>query len=385
MLLRCFAIITLVPVLDVHTATATYPVHIGPGVLRHLPAVISALPGAVSKAVMITSPAIDQLWGDATRAVVPHRTHTLHMLAGEQHKRLSTLETLCEQLAELGADRDTLLIALGGGVVGDITGFLAAVYMRGLRFLQIPTTLLAQVDSSVGGKAGVNLAAGKNLVGSFHQPVAVLADTDTLATLPERELRAGLQESVKSAILGDADLFDYMEQHIAAILAGDPEKLAHVVEASIRVKARIVAEDEFETGVRATLNLGHTLGHAIEAATHYTELLHGEAIGWGTLAAVHLAQNRNAIATQDAARIAKLIRRTTELPAFHSTADQLVALTARDKKNRSGVLKFILPTGIGTVDIVRDVTSAELHAAAEAMLAEVHAPANASAPTSAAA
>ncbi len=320
-------------------------------------------------AVIVTSPEIDRLWGSAVRDMLPHPTHTLLIPAGEQHKRLATLETLCEQLATLGADRDALLIALGGGVVGDITGFLAAIYMRGLRFLQIPTTLLAQVDSSVGGKTGVNLGAGKNLVGSFHQPVAVLADTNTLSTLPRRELRAGLQESVKSAILGDADLFKYMEGNIDVILAGDPVALAHVVEASIRVKAAIVAEDEFETGVRATLNLGHTLGHAVEAATGYTTLLHGEAIGWGMIAALHLAQTRSAIPTEDAVRIAQLIQRTTSLPPFNATADQLVALTARDKKKRSGVLKFILPTGIGSTEIVRDVTEGELHAAAAFMLA----------------
>ena len=361
-----------VPVLEVQTSTATYPVHIGPGVLAHLPQILAAH-SPISNVVLITSPTIDDLWGNTVRALIHHPTRTLHIPAGEQHKRLSTVEALCEQLASLGADRDTLLIALGGGVLGDITGFLAAVYMRGLRFLQIPTTLLAQVDSSVGGKTGVNLAAGKNLVGSFHQPVAVLADTDTLSTLPARELRAGLQESLKSAVLGDPYLFDYMERHTRSILHGNPEHLAHVVEASVRVKARIVAEDEFETGLRATLNLGHTLGHAIEAATGYTELLHGEAIGWGTIAAVRLAQRRNSIAPQAAGRIVDLIHRTTVLPAFHATADDLVALTARDKKNRSGVLKFILPTSIGTVEIVRDVTPHELHAAATAMLADMQA------------
>ncbi len=325
----------------------------------------------MSHVVIVTSPEIDHLWGSTVRALLTQPTHTLYIAAGEQHKRFATLESLCEQLATLGADRDTLLIALGGGVVGDITGFLAAVYMRGLRFLQLPTTLLAQVDSSVGGKTGINLAAGKNLVGSFHQPVAVVADTDTLSTLPERELRAGLQESVKSAILGDPVLFETMERNIDAILAGDPTALAHVVEASIRVKARIVAEDELETGVRATLNLGHTLGHAIEAATGYTELLHGEAIGWGMIAAVHLAQRRNAISPVDANRMTSLIRLTTELPHFHATAAELVALTARDKKKRSGVLKFILPVAIGTVEIVRDVSEAELYDAAESMLVEM--------------
>ena len=357
------------PVLQAHTATTTYPVHIGPGVLAQLTPTIADL--NPSSIVLITSPNIDGLWGQTVRRHIGRPAHTLHIPPGEQHKRLHTLDLLCEQLAATGADRDTLLLALGGGVLGDITGFLAAVYMRGLRFLQIPTTLLAQVDSSVGGKTGVNLAAGKNLVGSFHQPVAVFADTDTLRTLPARELRAGLQESVKSAILRDPELFATMETNAAAIQQGSPAHLAHIVESSIRIKAAVVAADEFEQGERATLNLGHTLGHAIEAATKYTALLHGEAIGWGMLAAVHLAQSRNAIAPKDARRITALIHRTTDLPPFQATAEQLVALTARDKKKRSGVLNFVLPTAIGRVELVRDVTEAELLAAAETMLADM--------------
>ncbi len=364
------------PVLQVTTRTATYPVHIGTGVLVGLSSALAALPGAISKIVVVTSPEIERFWGDAVMGPLRQAGYPVELLrvpAGEREKRLSTLETLCEQMAALGADRDTLLIALGGGVLGDMTGFLAAIYMRGLRFVQIPTTLLAQVDSSVGGKTGANLAAGKNLVGSFHQPVAVFADIETLRTLPTRELRAGLQESVKSAIIRDAALFDFMERETDRILSGDAEALAHVVEASIRIKAAVVAADEFETGERAILNFGHTIGHAIEAATHYTALLHGEAIGWGMIAAVRLAETRSAIAPQDAVRIVALIHRTTALPAFEATAQQLANLTSRDKKKRSGVLKFVLPTGIGRVDLVRDVTEAELLAATECMLAEMHA------------
>ena len=365
-----------VPVLEVTTSTATCPIHIGAGALARLPSVVQALPGAVSTIVVVTSPAIERLWAHAVVAPLQQAGYPVHVLripAGEGEKRLSTLETLCEQMAVLGADRDTLLIALGGGVLGDITGFLAAIYMRGLRVVQLPTTLLAQVDSSVGGKTGVNLAAGKNLVGSFHPPVAVIADIDTLATLPPRELRAGLQESVKSAIIRDASLFDFLESQADRVLAGDPSALAHVVEASVRIKAAVVAADEFETGERAILNFGHTIGHAIEAATHYTALLHGEAIGWGMIAAVRLAQARRALAPTQAARIVALVHRYTALPAFQATAGQLVALTARDKKKRSGVLKFVLPTGIGSVALVSDVTEAELQDATERMLAEVHA------------
>ena len=334
------------------------------------------MPGRVSRVFVVTSPQIEQLWGRAAVAPLQEAgfpVEVLHIPAGEQHKRLGTMERLCEELAAAGADRDAVLIALGGGVIGDMTGFLAAIYMRGIRFLQVPTTLLAQVDSSVGGKTGVNLAAGKNLVGSFQQPVAVIADLDTLRTLPNRELRAGLQESVKSAIIRDPALFEFMEGNTDAMLAGDASALERVVDASIRVKAAVVAEDEREGGVRMILNFGHTVGHAIEAATAYQGLLHGEAIGWGMLAAIHLAQRRNALSATDADRMRVLIRSTTALPPFRAAAERLVALTGSDKKKRSGALSFILPVAIGQVRIVQDVTEGELTAAVEAMLADVHA------------
>jgi 3-dehydroquinate synthase len=363
------------PEIRVQTDSAHYSVHLGSGLLRqHLAAApLREVAGRVSRVVTVTSPEIEGFWGETVRqAIGDLPAHTLYVPAGEQHKRLSTVERLCEELAALGADRDTLLIALGGGVIGDITGFIAAIYMRGIRFVQVPTTLLAQVDSSVGGKTGVNLLAGKNLVGSFHQPVAVIADLDTLQTLPPRELRAGLQESVKSAIIRDAALFNYMEANLDAMVAGDPAALERVVEASIRVKAAVVGEDEREGGVRMILNFGHTVGHAIEAATDYKQLLHGEAIGWGMLAAISLGEARGALAAKDADRMRDLIRRTTDLPPFSATAERLVALTGSDKKKRSGTLSFILPRAIGQVEIVSDVTEAELHGAVTAMLAEVH-------------
>jgi 3-dehydroquinate synthase len=285
---------------------------------------------------------------------------------------MSSVESLAQQLATAGADRDSLLLTFGGGVLGDITGFLAAIYMRGIRYVQIPTTLLAQVDSSIGGKTGVNLVAGKNLIGSFHHPQAVFADTDVLATLPPAQLRAGLQESIKAGIIYDAKLFRYMEQNADAILAGDPTALTRVVADSVRVKADVVSKDEKETGLRMILNFGHTIGHAIEAATNYKQLLHGEAIAWGSIAALNVATARETLSQEDSDRIANLILRYGPLPKFKATAAKLVALTSRDKKNRSGVRSFVLPTLIGKTEIVRDVTESELLAATQAMLKEVH-------------
>ena len=223
--------------------------------------------------------------------------------------------------------------------------------MRGIRYVQIPTTLLAQVDSSIGGKTGVNLVAGKNLIGSFNHPLAVLADTDLLATLPAAELRAGLQESIKAGIIRDPRLFKYLEQNADAILSGDAKALAHVVTASVRVKADVVAKDESESGLRMILNFGHTLGHAIEAATNYKQLLHGEAVGWGSIAATprRLVAASSSRTTQSD-RIIALILRYGPLSPFKATAAKLVALTSGDKKNRSGTRSFVLPTGIGTAD-----------------------------------
>ncbi len=242
--------------------------------------------------------------------------------------------------------------------------------MRGIRYVQVPSTFLAQVDSSVGGKTGVNLLAGKNLIGSFNHPQAVLADTDLLRTLPPAQLRAGLQESIKAGIIYDAKLFTYLEKNAPAILAKKPSEkaLTHVVTASVRVKADVVAQDEKESGLRMILNFGHTLGHAIEAATNYKQLLHGEAIAWGSIAALHVARSRGTITEKEAARITALILRYGPLSKFKATAAKLVALTYADKKNRSGKRAYVLPTAIGSTKIIHDITDTELTAAAESML-----------------
>jgi 3-dehydroquinate synthase len=254
--------------------SSTYEVEIGSDLLPHIGARVDALlNGGLSagkqRVFVVTSPEIWKLHGERLVSGFPSAPVLLSVPAGEQHKRLATVERLAEEMAQHHADRDSVLLAFGGGVIGDMTGFLAAMYMRGIRYVQVPTTLLAQVDSSIGGKTGVNLAAGKNLAGAFHHPLAVYADTGVLSTLPPAELRAGLQESVKAGIIRDRALFDFLDIESAAVLHGDRDALTRVVADSVRVKADVVSADEREMGLRMILNLGHTLGHAIEAATQY--------------------------------------------------------------------------------------------------------------------
>jgi 3-dehydroquinate synthase len=363
-------------VIAVQTPSATYEVEIGANLLESVGARVDALlSGGIhsgkQRAFVVTSPEIDHLWGAHLDRGFPTPPTRLIVPAGEEHKRLTTVERLTEELAQQGADRDSILIALGGGVIGDMTGFLAAMYMRGIRYIGVPTTLLAQVDSSLGGKTGVNLAAGKNLVGAFHHPLAVYADTATLATLPPAELRAGLQESIKAGIIRDRALFDFLEANSAAVLAGDRDALTHVVAASVRVKADVVSADERESGLRMILNLGHTLGHAIEAATNYKQLLHGEAVAWGMLAAAAIAKRRGLMTVAEHDRVERVIITYGPLKRFEADPAQLVALTAKDKKNRSGARNFVLPRGIGDAVVVKDVTVEELTLTAERMMAMV--------------
>ncbi|AEU36355.1 3-dehydroquinate synthase [Granulicella mallensis] len=361
----------------VRTASSTYEVEIGSDLLPHIGArVDSLLNGGLcagkQRVFVVTSPEIWKLHGERLASGFPSAPVLLSVPAGEQHKRLATVERLAEEMAQHGADRDSVLLAFGGGVIGDMTGFLAAMYMRGIRYVQVPTTLLAQVDSSIGGKTGVNLAAGKNLAGAFHHPLAVYADTSILSTLPPAELRAGLQESVKAGIIRDRALFDFLDTESAAVLRGDRDALTRVVADSVRVKADVVSADERELGLRMILNLGHTLGHAIEAATQYKQLLHGEAIAWGMIAATGIAAHRNLITADEAAQIERVVRAYGPLRSFTANATELVALTAKDKKNRSGARSFVLPLGIGDATVVRDVSEAELLEAAEAMMSEVN-------------
>ena len=354
------------------TPSANYPILIGRGLLTTLHSrLVKLAAGKPFRTFLITSPNIWSLWSEKVLASFPQSPTVLFLPPGEKTKRLAAVESLAEQLATAGADRDALLLAFGGGVIGDITGFLAAIYMRGVPYIQIPTTLLAQVDSSIGGKTGVNLAAGKNLVGAFHHPTAVFADSDLLSTLPPTELRAGLQESVKAAVIRSPALFRTLEKSVDLIRAGDPVILTKIIAASIRIKAEVVTADEKESGLRMILNFGHTLGHAIEAATGFRKLLHGEAVAWGMIAALHLSLARGTITPEQFARMANLILAFGPLPKFKADPAKLVALTASDKKTRSGRRAFVLSTGIGSTAMVFDVTDAELHSAASAMLADM--------------
>ena len=364
-----------VKTVTVRTPNVSYDVEIGTGLLASVGSRVDALlegglRAGKQRAFVVSSPEILKLWGDDLFRGFSTPLATLTVPSGESHKRMETVERLLEQLAEGGADRDSVLIAFGGGVLGDMTGFLAAIYMRGIRYVQVPTTLLAQVDSSIGGKTGVNLAAGKNLAGAFHHPLAVYADVSTLSTLHADELRAGLQESIKAGIIRDAELFALLEREHERVLAGDEGILTDVVAASVRVKADVVNADERESGLRMILNLGHTLGHAIEAATEYTQLLHGEAVAWGMIAAIRIATARGLISAEDADRMQNLIRAYGPMKPFQAEPGNLVALTAKDKKNRSGARSFVLPTGIGSVTIVRDVSQQELLDAASEVASE---------------
>jgi 3-dehydroquinate synthase len=287
------------------------------------------------------------------------------LAAGEEHKNLDASSKIFDALAQLGATRDACVIALGGGVVGDIAGFAAACWMRGIDFIQMPTTLLAMVDSSVGGKTGVDHAAGKNLIGAFHQPRAVIADLDTLATLPDRDLRAGLAEVVKTACIGDAEFFAWLQANGAKLLARDANALAHAIATCCRFKAGVVERDEREAGERALLNFGHTFGHAIETEAGYGTLLHGEAVAIGMLLAAHVSERRGMSNEADTQRLHALLQAfglPTALPS-HLQPDALLARMRLDKKNRAGSLRLILWRGIGKAEIVERVDEAAVREA----------------------
>jgi 3-dehydroquinate synthase len=364
-----------VQTIRVDTPSAKYDVFTGSSLISTLAPRIERVAGKLpSRVFVLTSPEIWALWGDAFLNSFAEPTVTLFLPAGEKHKTMPSIERLLRQMIAAGGDRGSLLIAFGGGIVGDVGGFLAAIFMRGIRYVQVPTTLLAQVDSSVGGKTGVNLPEGKNLVGSFHHPLAVFADIDVLGTLPDRELRAGLMESIKAGVIRDRALLRFMEENADDILARDPKALEKVIAASIRMKAGVVNRDERESGLRMILNLGHTVGHAIEQATRYKVLLHGEAVGWGMIAALYVAHRRRTIKGAEAARIENLIHLYGPLPPLKLRVPKLLAATAGDKKNLGGVRRFVLPVGIGDAGIVEDLAPAELQAAIAYMLSQAREP-----------
>ncbi len=353
----------------VDTPSAKYEVFAGSGLLETLVPRIEKSAGRLPRRVFVlTSPEIWALWSETFLHSFPEPPVTLFLAPGEQHKTMAHVERLTREMIRAGGDRSSLLIAFGGGIVGDVGGFVAAIFMRGIPYVQVPTTFLAQVDSSIGGKVGVNLPEGKNLVGNFHHPRAVFADIGVLGTLPGRELRAGLMESIKAGIIRDRSLLRFLEEQAEAVLDRDLKALERVIAASIRMKADVVNKDERESGLRMILNFGHTVGHALESVTRYKAMLHGEAIAWGMVAALALGWQRETITASQMDRLESLIYRYGPLPALKLRAKKIVAATGGDKKNVGGVRRFVLPHGIGDAGVVEDVTEAELEAAVAYML-----------------
>jgi 3-dehydroquinate synthase len=343
--------------IPVSTTSRSYEVLIGSGLLARAGDCLGKILES-RRAFVVTVPPVRRRWAKVllkSLAASGIETAFLEMPDGEPAKRLATLEKLAEKLVKQGADRGATLIALGGGVVGDVTGFLASIYMRGIDVIQIPTTVLAQVDAAIGGKTGVNLVSGKNLLGTFHQPRAVLVDPTVLETLPSREYRAGLYESLKCGIIGGPGLFKLFEERRREILDRDPIVIEKVIADSVRLKASVVSADERESGLRQVLNFGHTIGHALEAETRYTQLLHGEAVAWGMIAATHIALSTGKLDSVTAGRISNSVLGFGRLPRVTFQTTGIMKRLRSDKKTRHGVVHFVLPREIGKVEITSDV------------------------------
>ncbi|KFL37007.1 3-dehydroquinate synthase [Arenimonas donghaensis] len=352
---------------DVALGARRYRIHIGRGLLDEAARLLALVPGRHALVLTDANVAPHYL-ARVQAALVEKQVQSWVLPPGEQEKTLARFGEVMTVLAGMGASRDVTVLALGGGVVGDLAGFAAACWMRGVRFVQLPTTLLAMVDSAVGGKTAVDLPEGKNLVGAFHQPAAVLADVATLDTLPERELRAGLAEVVKYGALGDAGFFAWLEDRAEALLAREPEVLAEAIARCCEHKAGIVARDETEQGERMLLNLGHTFGHAIETEQGYGGLLHGEAVAVGMVLAARLSSELGRAPWPDAARLAALLERLG-LPVAIPAGLGPQALLARmrlDKKAVSGALRLVLWRGIGQAEVVDDVADEAILAVLDA-------------------
>ncbi|MGO9516523.1 MAG: 3-dehydroquinate synthase [Candidatus Korobacteraceae bacterium] len=345
--------------ISVQTPWRSYEVVVESGLLRSAATVLRDVIPAESRVFVLTSPKIRKHWGSTLQrsfSRAGRKLEILEMPDGERSKKLSQLEKLAEKLVKRGADRRSVILALGGGVVGDVGGFLASVFMRGVPVVQIPTTLLAQVDSAIGGKTGVNLASGKNLIGTFHQPLAVLVDPDVLATLPEREYRSGLFEAMKYGVIRNPAIFDLMESERDALLRRDGALLEKLITECIRVKAEVVRADERESGERRILNFGHTIGHALEAETGYRKLLHGEAVGWGMIAAALIGYALDKTDSLTAQRIIATVFAYGPLPKFKAQGRRILIRLLADKKTVGGVPHFVLATGMGTVEVVKGVS-----------------------------
>ncbi len=341
------------PVIELQTAQQRYSSIIQRGILER---VCDFIPTGVGKLFIVTTQDVWDLHGKQIKQQFGSAYEVLFFAGGEVNKRLAAVEELAEQMMKLGADRSSIVIGFGGGIITDVSGFLAAIFMRGIPVLQIPSTLLAQVDAAIGGKTGVNLRSGKNLVGSFHQPIAVLIDPDVLSTLPEREYRAGLFEVIKCGVIRDPALFELLASHHNDVLSQNPDVVDELIASAVRIKAEVVSKDECEHDLRRILNFGHTIGHAIEAESGYARFLHGEAIAWGMLAATRIAELLGMLNTNDGERIRTVILRYGPLPSANDlNAVRLMTRLPGDKKALQGKVHFVLPTGIGEVKIVSGI------------------------------
>ncbi|MGB3725073.1 MAG: 3-dehydroquinate synthase [Glaciecola sp.] len=351
------------PSITVDLGERSYPIAIEAGIFKKAGFLLSAIKG--KHTVIISNDVVAPLYQNSLVAMLEENGKTVHCIVlpdGEAHKTIASFEQVMSQLLAQRVSRDTSIIALGGGVIGDLTGFVSACYQRGVDFIQIPTTLLSQVDSSVGGKTAVNHPLGKNMIGAFYQPKAVVIDPESLNTLPDTEFSAGMAEVIKYGIIYDTVFFSWLESNKDNILAKVPDVLAHMIATCCQIKADIVNQDEKEHGIRALLNLGHTFGHAIEAEMGYGNWLHGEAVAAGTVLACELAVMREQMQASELRRVVELFR-YFKLPTNGPevmNAEQYIAHMQRDKKVLSGTMRFILPIGIGDAHVVSDVSHEEL-------------------------
>lgn len=357
-------------IVSINLETRSYDIHIGKGLLNNA-SLIKNLPNANS-AVIVTNTTVSPLYANQLEKALRSKYHDVHTIViqdGESYKTWETLNTIFDELLKLSCDRKTTLFALGGGVVGDITGFAASCYMRGIPFVQVPTTLLAQVDSSVGGKTGINHPLGKNMIGSFYQPKLVLCDINSFDTLPQRELSAGLAEVIKYGPIADLEFLTWLESNMDALLAKDNDALAFAIKRSCEIKAQVVSQDERESGIRAILNFGHTFGHAIETGLGYGQWLHGEAVGCGMVLAANLSKQLGYVDDSFVTRLTAIIKRAG-LPVVapllgatsETSANRYLSLMRIDKKAEAGEIQFVLIKQSGQCiiqsapdDLVREV------------------------------
>ena len=352
--------------IPVNTASASYEGVIEHGALSQAGSILRQLLGETPPLFIVTVPPVRRRWGNMllrSLGDAGFSTKIIEMPNGERFKRLSTVEALAESLVRAGADRIAVIVAFGGGVVGDVAGMLASVYMRGVRLVQIPTTVQAQLDAAIGGKTGVNLRAGKNLIGTFYQPQLVLIDPATLATLPEREFRAGMYEALKCGVIGNPELFARLEKSSITDLRKDREFLTWTIAESVRLKAAVVSADEKEGNLRRVLNFGHTIGHALESATAYRRFLHGEAVAWGMIAAAKISADIGFCDDALYQRIRQATLAWGPVPAVTVQTKTAIKLIQSDKKTTGGVVHFVLPNEIGKVEIAKDVPQQAITAA----------------------